>query len=134
MSTADLCCLLQGLHGEGQVATLAQVVIVHALSHLGDGIIARQTLPVQSCSMPNQCRLQPCKQARARVLLACTMFYLRVSSVSPNRTRIHQTVHHRLLRSTPLPLCNAYPFPEPTNNPVHYTAGKAQHVTSGHLQ
>ena len=37
---AYLCCFLQGLGSEGEVATLAQVVVVHALGDLGDGIIA----------------------------------------------------------------------------------------------
>lgn len=47
-----LCGLLQGLHGEGQVTTLAQVVIVHALGHLGDRIIAGQALHPTAAQSP----------------------------------------------------------------------------------
>ena len=35
-----LCWLLQGLCGEGEMATLVQVVVVHALGDLGNGIVA----------------------------------------------------------------------------------------------
>ena len=35
-----LCGLLQGVCSEGKVATLVQVVIVHALGDLGNGIVA----------------------------------------------------------------------------------------------
>lgn len=74
MSTTHLCGLLQGLRGEGEVAALAQVVVVHALGHLGDGVIAGQSLPTQSCSTTVHCSSQLCKQAQAIAPLACMMF------------------------------------------------------------
>lgn len=53
MYTAHLCGLLQGLHGEGEVPTLGQVIIVHALGHFGDGVIAGQPLPPQLAQLPS---------------------------------------------------------------------------------
>lgn len=44
MHIAHLSCLRQWLRSEDQVAAFAQVIIVHAFSDLGNGIIARQAL------------------------------------------------------------------------------------------
>ena len=40
---------LQGLTGEDQMSTLAQIFIMHALGDLGNGIIPRQSLRCSMC-------------------------------------------------------------------------------------
>ena len=71
-----LCWLLQGLCGEAEVATLVQVVIVHALGDLGNGIIAGQPL-YHEAFQPYK-HPQACKTTRYTVRLVMMVMHAKL--------------------------------------------------------